>query len=85
MVSLRKERPRAGKRKPIEKDDDEEDAKKNEVNGLQGDEKADGADNKDKKENLVLRNTSIPQVQDILAKHSVSLNAAKNGVMGSRK
>lgn len=60
MVSLRKERPRAGKRKPIEKDDDEEDAKKNEVNGLQGDEKADGADNKDKKENLVLRNTSIP-------------------------
>lgn len=40
VASLRKERPRpGGKRKPIEKDDDEEDTKKNDLNGLQGDDK----------------------------------------------
>lgn len=32
VQSLKKERPRAGKRKPIEKDEDEEDAKKNDMN-----------------------------------------------------
>ena len=51
VASLRKERPRpGGKRKPIEKDDDEEDTKKNDLNGLQGDEKQEGAELKDKKE-----------------------------------
>jgi hypothetical protein len=30
------------------------------VNGLQGDDKAEGGDNKDKKENLVIRNAAIP-------------------------
>ena len=45
VVSLRKERPRpGGKRKPIEKDDDEEDTKKNDLNGLPGDDKAEGGD-----------------------------------------
>ena len=82
MVSLRKERPRAGKRRPIEKDDDEEDAKKNEASGLPGEENKDGAADKDKKETLVIRNAAIPQVQSILANFSVSLNAAKNGAMG---
>lgn len=85
-VSLRKERPRpGGKRKPIEKDEDEEDAKKNDLNGLPGDEKAEGAEQKEKKENLVVKNQAIPQVNTILANYSVSLNAAKNGVMGGRK
>lgn len=62
VASLRKEteRPHMGKRKPIEKDDDEEDTKKNDLNGLQGDEKAAGQDTKDKKENLVIKNQSIP-------------------------
>jgi hypothetical protein len=32
VASLKKEKPREGKRKPIEKDEDEEDAKKNELN-----------------------------------------------------
>lgn len=50
VVSLRKERPRpGGKRKPIEKDDDEEDTKKNDLNGLQGEDKEAGAENKDGK------------------------------------
>ena len=31
VQSLKKERPRKGKRKPIEKDEDEEDAKKNDL------------------------------------------------------
>ena len=86
VVSLRKERPRpGGKRKPIEKDDDEEDTKKNELNGLQGEDKVEGGETKDKKETQVIRNTSVPQVSTILANYSVSLNAAKNGVMGGRK
>lgn len=85
-VSLRKERPRpGGKRKPIEKDEDEEDTKKNDLNGLAGDEKAEGADQKDKKENLTVKNSSVPQVQTILANYSVTLNAAKNGAIGGRK
>ena len=67
VVSLRKERPRpGGKRKPIEKDDDEEDTKKNDLNGLAGEDKGEGGDAKDKKENLIIKNTSIPQVNTIL-------------------
>ena len=45
VASLRKERPRpGGKRKPIEKDDDEEDTKKNDMNGLPDGDKAEGGD-----------------------------------------
>lgn len=87
MQSLRKEkeRPNMGKRKPIEKDDEEEDTKKNELNGLPGDDKANAVDTKDKKENLVIKNTSIPQVTTILANYSVSLNSNKIGGIGGRK
>lgn len=61
VASLRKERPRAGRRKPIEKDEDEEDAKKNEVaNGMNGDDKIDGEKAKDSKETTVIRNTAAP-------------------------
>jgi len=42
VQSLRKERPRAGKRKPIEKDEDEEDQKKGDSTALNGDEKENG-------------------------------------------
>lgn len=84
--SLRKERPRAGRRKPIEKDEDEEDAKKNEVaNGLNGDDKVDGEKAKDSKETTVIRNAQAPAVNSILANYSVSLHAAKNGMMGSKR
>lgn len=48
-------------------------------------EKAEGGEHKDTKKDLVIRNQSIPQVSTILANYSVSLNAAKNGVMGGRK
>lgn len=86
VASLRKERPRAGKRKPIEKDEDEEDAKKGEgANGAAGDEKAENADDKTKQKDIVIKNTAVPEINKILANYSVSLNAAKNGVMGSRK
>ena len=42
VQSLRKERPRAGKRKPIEKDEDEEDSKKGDQPIINGDEKGEG-------------------------------------------
>ena len=85
-VSLRKERPRpGGKRKPIEKDEDEEDQKKNDL-ALPGEEKiGEEGGAKEKKENLVVKNTSIPQINTILANYTVSLNAAKNGMVGGRK
>ena len=85
MQSLRKERPRAGRRKPIEKDEEEEDAKLDEGPGASNEEKADGDRPKEHKESLVIRNTSVPQVNHILSSYSVSLTAAKNGMMGSRK
>ena len=33
----------------------------------------------------VVKNTAVPQVMNILAQHSISLTATKNGLMGSRK
>ena len=48
-------------------------------------EKAEGGDAKDTKKDMVIRNQLIPQVNMILQNYSVSLNAAKNGVMGGRK
>ena len=55
VLTLRKKRPRAGKRKPIEKDEDEDDLKKNENNGaINGD---DENENKaDQKKDLVIKN-----------------------------
>ena len=85
VQSLRKERPRAGKRKPIEKDDDEEDNKKGDQGALNGDEKGDGDKPKEHKESMIVRNQAVPQVNSILANFSVSLQASKNGMMGARK
>ena len=50
VISLRKERPRAGKRKPIEKDDDEEETKKGDAAAVNGEEAKDGEKAKDVKE-----------------------------------
>jgi len=74
VQSLRKENPRAGKRKPIEKDEDEEDTKKGDATAFNGEEKGDG-DGKPKEAqgSLVVKNTAVPQVQNILASYSVSL------------
>ena len=59
--SLRKERPRDGKRKPIEKDEEEEDSKKGEnINTLNNDDNLDGDRPKEHKESMVVRNTSVP-------------------------
>ena len=61
VQSLRKERPRDGTRKPIEKDEEEEDAKQGEnINAINGDEKLDGDRPKETKESMVIRNTSVP-------------------------
>ena len=49
-MSLRKEIPRAGKRKPIEKDDDEEETKKGDAAAVNGEEAKDGEKAKDVKE-----------------------------------
>jgi hypothetical protein len=61
VQSLRKERPRAGKRKPIEKDEDEEDTKKGDSTALNGDEK-ENADGKPKEAqgSLVIKNAAVP-------------------------
>jgi hypothetical protein len=42
VLSLRKKRPRAGKRKPIEKDEDEDDVKKDQAGAVMNGEDADG-------------------------------------------
>ena len=61
VLSLRKKRPRGGKRKPIEKDEDEDDGKKGDNNAaLNGDDKMDGDKPKELKESTVVKNTSIP-------------------------
>ena len=85
VQSLRKERPRAGKRKPIEKDEDEEESKKGDAAAANGDDKDLGEKAKEVKESQVVKNTSVPAVNQILAQYSVSLSAAKNGLMGGRK
>lgn len=73
VLSLRKKRPRAGKRKPIEKDEDEDDVKKNDSgNAINGDADHDG-DKPDQKKDLVIKNQSVPQVLAIMANHSISL------------
>ena len=47
-------------------------------------EDADG-DKPDQKKDLVIKNTSVPQVNSILTNHSISLTATKNGMLGGRK
>ena len=61
VQALRKERPRAGKRKPIEKDEDEEDTKKGDATALNGEEKGDG-DGKPKEAqgSTIVKNTAVP-------------------------
>lgn len=71
VTALRKERPRGGKRIAIEKDEEEEDAKKDAVAAI--DEKAEGVDTKEGKQQTVIRNTAVPQVMQILANCSISL------------
>jgi len=70
--ALRKERPRAGKRKPIEKDEDEEDTKKEAVAAV---DKEDGDKSKDIKEQgvIVTKSSNVPQVMPLLSNHYVSL------------
>lgn len=47
-------------------------------------EEADG-EQKDQKKDLTIKNHSIPQINTILANHSISLQATKNGMLGGRK
>ena len=53
VLSLKKERPREGKRKPIEKDEDEEDSKNKDLNPALED-KGDADKPKDEKEKGVV-------------------------------
>ena len=71
VTALRKERPRGGKRIAIEKDEEEEDAKKDQVAAV--DEKAEGGDAKEGKQITIIRNTAVPQVMQLLANCSISL------------
>jgi hypothetical protein len=57
--SLRKERPRGGKRKPIEKDEDEEEDQGLD-RGAGGEDKNDGDKPRQLKELLTVKNTSVP-------------------------
>lgn len=82
VQALRKERPRGGKRKPIEKDEEEEDGKKGDA--AAADDKGEDKP-KEAKETLVVRNTAVPQVNNIIANFSVSLQATKNGLMGAKR
>lgn len=84
VVSLRKKRPRAGKRKPIEKDEDEDDVKKDNGGAVLNEDGADG-EQKDQKKDLTIKANYIPQINTILANHSISLQATKNGMLGGRK
>jgi hypothetical protein len=82
---LKKERPRAGKRKPIEKDDDEDDLKKEAIHAA-GDDKAEG-DKKDgaKETGVIIHKATIPPaINATLTKNFVSLQATKN-LLGGRK
>lgn len=51
---MKKERPRAGKRKAIEKDEDEEENKNKDLNPALGDDKIDGEKPKEEKEKGVV-------------------------------
>ena len=72
VKSLEKERPRAGKRIAIEKEEDEEEQKKAEAARL-NDEKATG-EVKDNKGEIKKYNTVVPKVTEILQNHSISLS-----------
>jgi hypothetical protein len=86
VQSLRKENPRpGGKRKPVEKDEDEEDAKKGDQPVVAGDEKGDDKAKEGEKVSLVVKNTAVPQVLNILTQHNVNLNQTKNAIGGIRK
>jgi len=55
VASLKKKRPRAGKRKPIEKDEDEDDVKKEQAGAAMNGEDLDG-DKADVKKDLIIKN-----------------------------
>jgi len=55
VASLKKKRPRAGKRKPIEKDEDEDDVKKDQAGAVMNGEDLDG-DKADVKKDLIIKN-----------------------------
>lgn len=86
VQSLRKENPRSGVRKPIEKDDEEEDGKDNYIpNAVNGDDKFEGDKPKDVNQVYTVRNTSVPAINDILQKYTTSLQNTKPGMVGARK
>ena len=82
--SLVKERPRAGKRIPIPKEEDEEETKKEAGAALAADEKGEG-EAKEGKTVQVIRNQAVPQVSNFLQNFSNSLTAQKGGIAGGRK
>lgn len=87
VQSLKKERPRAGKRKAIEKDEDEEDAKNKDLNPALGEDKIDGDKPKEEKEKGVVgivKASHVPAIHTLQSNHYVSLQQTKNAI-GGRK
>lgn len=81
---MKKERPRSGgKRKPIEKEEDEEDAKKEALNPAL-EEKTDDKEMSKETGLIVSKATYASQINTTLANHYVSLHATKN-LLGGRK
>lgn len=81
---LRKERPRAGRRKAIEKDEDEED-KKDTANAALEDKLKTEKEGEAKEVGVIVTKASnIPAISNLLANHNVSLQTTKN-LMGGRK
>ena len=59
VASLKKKRPRAGKRKPIEKDEDEDEIKKDQAGTVMNGEDPEG-DKSDVKKELIIKNQTVP-------------------------
>ena len=83
VITLRKERPRAGTRKEIEKDEDEEDAKKEALNPVLAN-VVDAEKSQEQKEQttIITKASNMPQINSILANHNVSLATTNKNVPG---
>ena len=83
VITLRKERPRAGTRKEIEKDEDEEDAKKEQLNPALAN-AADAEKGQEQKEQgvVITKASNLPQINSLLANHNVSLQTTNKNVPG---
>lgn len=83
VQALAKERPREGRRKPIQKDDEDEEKAK-ETQNLALEENQDEKKDEKTLETVISRAGHMPQIADILTKNFTSLKDTKN-LLGGRK